>query len=144
MRRAGLRTRITASFAAGALAISACVAFVSYDLTRRTLLAGRERSAIRSAVFDANITRNGLATDDPDVIDVLRSLDTGANRRAVIYRAGRWYALRADTGITAAIPTALQDLVRDGQPAVQRVHTDSGVALVIGVPLPDGHPVLRR
>ena len=137
MKRAGLRTRVTASFATGALAISACVALVSYDLTRRTLLAGRERSAIRSAVFDANITRTGLATDNPDVIDVLRSLDTGTNRRAVIYRAGRWYALRADTGITAAIPAVLQDLVRAGEPAVQRVRTDSGVALVIGVPLPD-------
>jgi hypothetical protein len=94
--RTGLRTRITASFAAGALAISACVALLSYDLTRRTLLAGRERSAERSALFDANVTRAGLAVDDPDVIDVLRSLDTGATRREVVYRDGRWWS-RAPT-----------------------------------------------
>ena len=138
MRRAGLRTRVTASFAAGALAISAAVALLSYDLTRRTLLAGRERSATRAAFFDANVARAGLASDNPDVIDVLRSLDTGGTRREVVRRNGRWYARGADPGVTAAIPAALQQMVAAGQSGVQRVHTDTGVALVIGVPLGDG------
>jgi two-component system, OmpR family, sensor histidine kinase MtrB len=137
MRRTGLRTRVMASFAAGALAISAVMAILSYDLTRRTLLAGRERSAVRVTYFDANVVRSGLATDDPDIVDVLRSLDTGSSRQAVLRRGDRWYARTADAGVTAAIPTALQRLVSSGKPGVQRVHTGAGAALVIGVPLAD-------
>ena len=55
MRRAGLRTRVIAGFAAGALALSASMAFVSYELTRGALLAGRERATVRAAVFDARV-----------------------------------------------------------------------------------------
>ncbi len=136
--RMGLRTRITATFAAGALVISAAVALLSFDLTRRTLLASRERSSVRTATFDANVARAGLATDNADVIDVLRSLDTGSTRRVLVRRDGRWYGPRADSGVTAAVTPALQQIVVDGATAVQRVRTDSGVALVIGIPLADG------
>ena len=138
MRRAGLRTRVTAGFAAGALAISAAVALLSYDLTRRTLLAGRERSATRAAFFDANVARAGLAADNPDVVEVLRNLDIGSTRRAVVRRNGQWYARNADAGVTAAIPAALQQTVGNNQFAVQRVHADTGMALAIGIPLGDG------
>jgi two-component system sensor histidine kinase MtrB len=137
MRRTGLHTRVMASFAAGALVISAAVALLSYDLTRRTLLAGRERSATRTAFIDASVVRAGLAADNPDVLDLLRSLDTGGTRREVLYRDGRWYARSANAGVTAAVPAALQRMVSGGRAAVQRVHTDTGTALVTGVPL--GH-----
>jgi signal transduction histidine kinase len=126
-----------AGFAAGALGISSAVAILSYDLTRRTLLAGRERSAVRAAYFDATAVHAGLASDRPDIIDVLRSLDTGGTRRAVLHRNGRWYARSADAGVNAAVPGDLQRLVSTGSPAVQRVRTDTGIALVVGVPLPD-------
>lgn len=136
-RALGLRARVMASFALSALVISAATAVLSYDLTRRTLLGGRERTAVRAAYFDANVVQAGLATDDPDVIDVLRSLDTGSTRRAVIRRDDRWYARGADAGITAAVPASLQRLVAGGRPAAERVRTDAGAVLVIGVPLAD-------
>lgn len=138
MRRAGLRMRVTAGFAAGALAISAAVALLSYDVTRHTLMGGRERSATRAAFFDANVARAGLAADNPDVIEVLRSLNTSSTRRAVLRRNGRWYARTADAGVTAAIPAALQQMVSDNQFGVQRVRTDTGMALAIGIPLGNG------
>jgi signal transduction histidine kinase len=128
---------VTAAFATGALVISAAMAALSYDLTRRSLLAGRERSAVRAAYLDATVVHGGLGSDNPDIIEVLRSLDTGSTRRAVIHREGRWYARTADAGVTAAIPAALQRLVASGQPGAQRVKTDSGAAVVVGVPLPD-------
>ncbi len=138
MRRAlGLRARVMTSFALSALVISAATAVLSYDLTRRTLLGGRERTAVRAAYFDANVVQAGLASDDPDVIDVLRSLDTGSTRRAVVRRDNRWYARGADAGITAAVPASLQRLVAGGRPAAERVRTDAGAVLVIGVPLAD-------
>jgi two-component system sensor histidine kinase MtrB len=138
MIRPSLRMRVMSSFAAGGLLISVTMAVASYGLTRRTLLASRERSAIRAAYFDATVVHAGLAADRTDVIDVLRSLDTGTTRRAVLRRDGRWYARNADAGVTAAVPGRLQQMVGTGQPGVQRVRTASGAALVVGIPLADG------
>lgn len=135
MRRPGLRTKVMAGFAAGALGISSAVAGLSYDLTRRTLLNNRERSATRAAYFDATAVQAGLASDHPDIIEVLRSLDTGGSRRALLHRDGQWYARTADTGVTAAIPLDLRALVTAGRPGMQRVRTEAGTAVVIGIPL---------
>ncbi|WDZ88116.1 sensor histidine kinase [Micromonospora cathayae] len=135
MRRAGLRTRVSAGFAAGALALSTSIALASYQLTRSSLLAERERTAVRAAYFDAAIVQSGLTGDRPDVIEVLRSLDTGGNRRAVLRRDGIWYARNVDAGVTTGIPARLQDLVADGTPAVQRIRVDGQPAVVVGVPL---------
>lgn len=135
MRRPGLRTRVTAAFAGGALVLSASMAVLSYELTRTSLLAERERTATRTTYFDATVIRSGLATEDQDVVDVLRSLDTGASRRPVLIRDGEPYSIRADAGDTAAVPESLRRLVEQGRPGAQRVRTNSGPALVLGVPL---------
>lgn len=135
MRRAGLRTRVTAGFAAGALALSTSIALASYHLTRSSLLTERERTAVRAAYFDATVVQSGLAGDQPNIVEVLRSLDTGGNRRAVLRRDGTWYARNIDAGVTAAIPHDLQQLVEQGIPAVQRVRTEGQPAIVVGVPL---------
>ncbi|TWH69894.1 signal transduction histidine kinase [Micromonospora olivasterospora] len=134
-RRLGLRARVTAAFAAGALLLAASMALVSYELTRRSLLDERERTAVRAAYFDAAVVRSGLDAEAPDVAEVLRSLDTGSSRRALLHRDGQWYGLIADEGLTAAIPEDLQRLVRSGEPAVQRVRVDGQAALLVGVPL---------
>jgi signal transduction histidine kinase len=135
MKRAGLRTRVMAGFAVGALALSVSMALVSYQLTRSSLLEERERTAVSATYFDATVMQAGLAGDHPDVVEVLRSLDTGADRRAVLRRDGLWYARNADAGVTSAVPQALQQLVEQGQPATQRVHTDGQSFIVVGVPL---------
>jgi signal transduction histidine kinase len=137
MKRPGLRAKVTAGFAAGALVISAAMAVLSYDLTYRSLLAVRERNAVRAAYIDATVVHAGLGAERPDIIEVLRSLDTGSTRRPLLRRDGNWYARSADVGLTAAIPAGLQELVSAGQPAIQRVRTDAGPAVVVGVPLPD-------
>jgi signal transduction histidine kinase len=111
------------------------MALLSYDLTRRTLLAGRERSAIRAAYFDASAVQASLAVQEP--AEVLHALDTGSTRRAALRRGGDWFLRTADNGITTAIPVAMQTQVAAGRPSVQRVRTTTGAALVIGVPLPD-------
>ncbi|MFC8300092.1 sensor histidine kinase [Micromonospora orduensis] len=135
MRRLGLRTQVTAAFAVGALLLAASMALVSYELTRRSLMDERERTALRAAYFDAAVVRAGLDTDTPDVVEVLRSLDTGGSRRPVLHLNGEWYARAADPGTTAAIPADLRRIVTAGDPAVQRVRIDGQPALVVGVPL---------
>src|SRR5688500_15472598 len=103
MKRTGLRTRVTFTFAAGALVISTAVALLSHDIPARSVLAGRERNAVRAAYFDAAVAQAGLATEYPDVMEVLRTLDTGTNRRVAVRRDGEWYARNADS-VTKAIP----------------------------------------
>ncbi|MGB2567083.1 sensor histidine kinase [Micromonospora citrea] len=135
MRRLGLRARVTAAFAVGALLLSALMALVSYELVRRSLLEERERTAVRAAYFDAAVVRTGLDTDTPDVYEVLRSLDTGGSRRALVHREGRWYARTADEGPSGAVPAGLVAMVVGGEPAVQRVRVDGQPALLVGLPL---------
>ncbi|MGC1215754.1 MAG: HAMP domain-containing sensor histidine kinase, partial [Micromonospora sp.] len=135
MSRLGLRARVTAAFAVGASLLAATMAFFSYDLTRRSLLDERERTAVRAAYFDSAVVRTGLDTDDPDVVAVLRSLDTGSVRRPLLQLNGRWHARNAEIGRADAIPDDLQRLVRAGHPAVQRVRVDGQPTLLVGVPI---------
>jgi two-component system sensor histidine kinase MtrB len=137
MRRAGLRTRVVGGFAVGALLLSASMAFVTYQATRRSLLEGRERVSVRTVSFDARILREGVVSDQVDVVELLRSLDTGGNRRAMLYRDGGWFGRAADDGTTAAVPESLQRLVRQGQAGKQLVRVNGVPAIVVGVPLTD-------
>ncbi|MCW2713215.1 MAG: ATPase protein, partial [Frankiales bacterium] len=138
MRSVGLRARITSVFTLGAFAVSASLAVATYELTRSSLLGERERSSVRAAYFDAALIRQGLGAADPDLGEVLSSLDTGEARRPLIRRDGQWFALTADDGLTRAVPPELLRLVESGSPAVQRVELRAEPALVVGVPLPDG------
>ncbi len=135
MRRPGLRTRVTAGFAVGALLVAAAMALLSYQVTERYLLDERERSAGRAVLSDAVIVRAGLNVDDPDELQVLRSLDTGANRRALLLREGVPYSRTVDSGLARNLPDSLVALVERGEPGVQRVRINDRPAMVFGVPL---------
>jgi signal transduction histidine kinase len=135
MIRTGLRVRVTAGFAAGALALSATIALVSYQFTRRSLVREQEGTAVRAAVYDAAVVQAGLGSARPDIVGLLRSLDTGDNHRAVVRRNDQWYARDADPGYTGAIPDALMRSAEDGQAVVQRVRFEGHATLVVAVPL---------
>lgn len=138
-RRLSLRTRILAAFAVGALVSCAAMAAVSFALTRQVQVGARERSAVRTAYVDARVVGTALTAERPDLVEVLRSLDTGSSRRALLRRDGRWYARTADVGLTAAVPATLTNAVAAGRPAIQRVRiAGAEPALVIGIPLADG------
>jgi two-component system sensor histidine kinase MtrB len=140
MRKAGLRVRVIAGFAAGALTLSALMALVSFQITRHSLLSEREGTAVRVAYYDAAVVQAGLrASVQPDLGGLLGSLDTGESRRAVLQRAGAWYGSRADTtGVRGAIPAELQQRAGGGTAAVQRVRADGVPSLVVALPLRDG------
>ncbi|GAA2526347.1 hypothetical protein GCM10010201_26370 [Pilimelia columellifera subsp. columellifera] len=138
MRQLSLRARILVAFSVGALASCASMAVLSFELTRQMQLATRERSAVRAAYLDARVVGAGLAADQADVLEVLRELDTGANRRALLRRDGRWYARSVDVGLTDAVPAGLAAEVAAGRPMVQRVTIAGTPHVVTGVPLPGG------
>ncbi|WP_033346756.1 sensor histidine kinase [Catenuloplanes japonicus] len=135
MRRAGLRVRVIAAFTAGAVLLSAAVALISYQLIRDSLLTERERTAVRAAYFDATVVRAEMVSGRGDMLEVLRLLDTGGNRRAIVRIDGDWHARSADGGITDAIPATLVAQVESGRAGMQRVHTSGRPAVVIGIPL---------
>ena len=135
LRRLGLRARITALFALGALALSAALASAAYQVTRQNLLLERERTLVRAAYLDAVVVREGLRAESPSARDVLGNLDTGEDRRPLLRLDEEWFSRTADDGVTDAIPVALQRLVQDGDPAVQRVELLGRPAIAVGVPL---------
>ena len=136
MRRLGLRARITAVFALGALFLSASLASATYQLVRGSLLDERERAAVRAAYLDAAFIRTGLGGEDPDISAALQNLDTGEVRRPLVRRDGQFFGRTADDGLTNSIPADLQRLVDAGTPAVQLVPLRDSSAIVVGVPLP--------
>ncbi|WP_426503893.1 ATP-binding protein [Dactylosporangium sp. McL0621] len=131
--RLGLRTRVVAGFAAGALTLSASMALVSYEVTRSELISGRERAAVRSATFDARVVAAGLNTDRPDIGGMLRTLDTGGNRRVLVFHLGHWYSRSADTGAATAVPQSLQRLVGQRGQGIQRTRVDGEPAVIVGI-----------
>ncbi|GLY07081.1 HAMP domain-containing sensor histidine kinase [Actinoplanes sp. NBRC 101535] len=136
MRAPGLRARVTTGFAAGALCLSAVMAVVSYQITRQSLLAEREETAVRAAYYDAAIVRAGMSARDPDIADILSTIDTGESRRAVMQHQQIWYARNADsTGISAAVPETLQRRAGEGHSATQRIRVDGTPTMVIAIPL---------
>ena len=137
-RPLGLRARITAVFALGALGLSAALAVSTYELTRTSLLSERERAAVRAAYFDAALVEQGLSADEPDIGRLLQSVDTGEQRRPLVRRGGQWFSRSADDGLTRAVPAELLQRVEQGTPAVQRVRVREDPALVVGLPLTDG------
>jgi two-component system sensor histidine kinase MtrB len=131
----GLRTRVSAAFALGALILSLCISLVSYESTRRTLFAERERTAVRATYYDAAVVNAGIAGHDPDVLDVLRSLDPGSDRYVLLHLDGQWHSRRADLAADTVVPPALQQMTADREPAAQRIRRDGRPALIVGIPL---------
>ncbi|MEV0902562.1 HAMP domain-containing sensor histidine kinase [Actinoplanes sp. NPDC049802] len=136
MKPIGLRARVSAAFALGALILSASISLLSYESTRRTLFAERERTAVRTTYYDAAVVNAGIAgTQDPDILDVLRSLDTGSDRYVLLQLDGQWHSRSADPAAGTAVPQALQDMTADGDAGAQRIRHDGHPALIVGIPL---------
>ncbi|WP_433796948.1 ATP-binding protein [Actinoplanes sp. CA-252034] len=135
MRPIGLRARVSAAFALGALILSACISLVSYESVRSTLFAERERTAVRATYYDASVVDAGLAGPAPDVLEVLGALDTGTDRFVLLHLDGRWHSRSADRAVDTAVPPGLQELTASGEAGAQRIRRDGRPALIVGVPL---------
>jgi two-component system sensor histidine kinase MtrB len=136
MTRLGLRARVTVLFAGGALVLTTALAVTTYEVVRHNLVIERQRSAVRAAYFDAAVVRQGISSDDADVVAALRALDTGQGRRPLIRRQGTWFARTADDNLTRAVPAELLRAVSRGVASVQVVRVGGAPALVVGIPLP--------
>jgi two-component system sensor histidine kinase MtrB len=131
----GLRARIIAAFALGALVLSALLAGTTYALTRENLLRQRESAALRQVYVNAQLLKSKLAPADPDVQTVVNSLQTETGARALVYFDRDWYAQSIEFG-RDALPTRLRDRVVGGTPARMRFVVAGDTQLAVGIPMP--------
>ena len=123
------------AFGCVALALSATLATMSYELTRSYLINQRQSTASRQAYVNARLARSVLRTPDPDVPTILASLQTSSGSVAVLNYQDRWFASKVGIGPNA-VPADLRKKVLEGIVGRQRFVLDGEPQVAVGVPLP--------
>src|ERR1700690_1446906 len=131
----GLRARVTVTFGLGALALSATMAGVTYFTARQFILRERETAILRQAYVNASLARSSLRSANPNITQLLASLDTVPGSRSVLELKGQWYATSISVGENA-IPLPLRDLVLSGTPATQHFVLGNTPQMGVGLPIP--------
>ncbi|HTW09091.1 MAG TPA: HAMP domain-containing sensor histidine kinase [Acidimicrobiales bacterium] len=140
-RRFGLRSRVSAAFAAAGAALSLALAVTTYALVHHYLLARAENSAVTSTYSNALVVKRDLANSASNVGEVLSSLSNEQGTAVLMYQGGKWYSASVAVGDTgralppAGLPPALIRMVSSGTPARQRVTVQGQPAVAVGVPL---------
>ena len=126
---------MTVTFATGALALSATMAGLTYFTARQYILNERQAAILRQAYVNASLARSSLRSVNPDVTQLLASLDTLPGSRSVLERRGQWYATSFSVGKNA-IPAPLRAMVLAGRPATQHFVLEDTPEMVVGLPIP--------
>ena len=131
----GLRSTVTLSFAAGALALSTVLALGTYLVARHYLIDQRERTAVSQAFADASYVRDGLLTSGARESDVLGSISASAGSEIVLHRSGQRFSSSLSEG-DDGVPADVATHVAAGSTALGWTTTADGPAVAVGVPLP--------
>ena len=123
------------TFGLGALMLSATLAGLTYFTARQYILNERQSAILRQAYVNASLARSSLRSANPDITQLLDSLDTVPGSRSVLELRGQWYATSISVG-ESAIPGALRALVLSGSPATQHFALANTPEMVVGVPIP--------
>ncbi len=134
----GLRARVTATFAIGALALSTLMAGITYFAARQSFLNERQTADQRQAFANASLIQNSLRSPGTQVNQLIESVDTLPGSRSVLHSRGQWYATSISVS-ESAVPERERTLVLSGTPASQVFELSGTPELVIGVPLPAVH-----
>jgi two-component system, OmpR family, sensor histidine kinase MtrB len=134
----GLRARVTATFAIGALALSTLMAGITYFAARQSFLNERQTADQRQAFANASLIQNSLRSPGTQVNQLIESVDTLPGSRSVLHSGGQWYATSISVS-ESAVPVLERSLVLSGTPASQVFDLNGTPELVIGVPLPAVH-----
>jgi signal transduction histidine kinase len=132
--RLGLRARVTAAFALGALLLSLVMCGITYGLSRNYFVRQRENSAIQQTYVNAQFVKTGLRSAQPDIPQLLQGLGSGGESDSVLRYTNQWFATSLVVG-RDALPSALRAEVDSGSPARQRYRLDGKSRLAVGVPI---------
>ena len=133
--RLGLRARVTAAFAVGALALSCVMAGITYFAARQSILAERQATAQHQAFVNASLVERSLRSSRSDLTQLLESVDTLPGSRSVLHTGGQWYATSISVS-ERTLPRALRATVSGGSAATQRFVASGAPQFAVGVPLP--------
>lgn len=132
--RLGLRSRLIAAFALGALGLSMAMGTVAYLAARHTLVVEQQGAALRQAYANAALLRNALAAQAPSISGEVSSLATGGATSSLLEVGGRWYSTSLSAG-RSSVPSSLRQSVRRGQVATQTSSTSGSPVLGVGIPV---------
>lgn len=133
--RLGLRSRLIAAFALGALSLSVLMGALAYFTARHTLVVEQQGAALRQAYANAALLRNALAAQVPSIDAEVTSLDTGQSTASLLDAGGRWFSTSLSIS-KASLPSSLRQSVRKGSVASQTSTQDSTTLLSVGIPIP--------
>jgi len=126
---------VTVTFGLGALVLSATMAGLTYFTARQFILNERQDAILRQAYVNASLARSSLREGNPDILQLLSSLDTVAGSTSVLELRGLWYATSLSVSKNA-IPSGLRSLVLSGSPATQHFVLRHTPEMVVGLPIP--------
>ncbi len=135
--RLGLRARVTATFALGALLLSVVLSGITYGLTRESSVSEREQ-AIQSVVFNnaATVADLALSSLSAETLEnTLSGLPSSLGGPPIVRYRDDWITTTAFSA-EEEIPGALREVVESGQPSQMRTQIQGVPSLVVGVPLP--------
>ena len=128
----GLRTRILLTFGLGSLALSAFLAFTTYNFTRSNVVDDREASAIDRAYDSAVRISGDLRSNPANVQSVVDRL--GVDRPLVHFR-GTWTAGDARFSSAEVPANLLTAVLDDRRPSTMRLDVGGELVLAVGIPL---------
>jgi signal transduction histidine kinase len=135
--RPGLRARVTAAFAGGALVLSVVLTVVTFVWSRVHLLSERETAAAHQAASTAATLQPGLSSGQ-DPADLVAALSVPADSTVLVMNGSSWVS--APDGVTPdLVPAGLRSRVLSGS-ADRAVYRPSGQPTLVaaGVPLSSG------
>jgi signal transduction histidine kinase len=133
-RTVGLRIRVAALFAAGALVLSVVLSVVTFQVSRSYLLRNRDALAVREAVVHAQVVANVLTAPTAEPRTIVDGLAGSNSSRPLLRVADDWYAAAVELG-EGQVPTDLAAEVQTGLAARQRAVVNGVPYIVTGVPL---------
>lgn len=134
-RRLGLRARVTAAFALGALFTAALLAATTFGISREQLIRQRESSAQVPFFNNARIVQERLrAEGEVDALGLLQDLQTTGGSHPVLFFADEWISTNQRFG-EAALPAALRRSVLNGGAAQMRYSLEGDPELGFGISL---------
>ncbi len=131
----GLRARSAVAFVAMALVLSIVLSTATYQLVRWYLLDKREALATRQVTLNALVVKGQLAGGEIRPSDVLDTLRSTTNARAVLRVDGIWYAVVVQLSETA-VPTSLLSVVATNGAGHQRAVVNGEPYLIYGITIP--------
>ncbi len=107
----------------------------TYQLTRWYLLDKREALADRQVMLNALVVKGQLGTGTLEPPDILETLQSNTQARAVIRFQDQWYSVVVELG-ESAVPQELVTLVDANGAARQRVRVNGEPYFAFGIALP--------